>query len=73
MKCSRGTTKTPRDRIERIVNEAEKVLDTPEAVTYLDRLGMESACMAPKSFSDYVATDMVRQKKFLHMIGFVPQ
>lgn len=65
--------KTPRDRIERIAAEAKKVLDTPEAATYLDRLGMEPAYLSPKAFTDYVAEDMVRQKKFLDMIGFVPQ
>jgi tripartite-type tricarboxylate transporter receptor subunit TctC len=51
----------------------KKALDMPDAATYLDRLGMEPAYLAPKAFSDYVAEDMVRQKKFLDMIGFVPQ
>ena len=65
--------KTPRDRIERIAKEVQKALDSPEAVSFLDRLGMEPAYLPPKPFSDFVAEDMVRQKNFLNMIGFVPQ
>ena len=65
--------KTPKDRIERIAKEVQKALSTPEAVAYLDRLGMEPAYMASQPFAAYVESDIARQKKFLDLIGFKPQ
>jgi tripartite-type tricarboxylate transporter receptor subunit TctC len=65
--------KTPKERVDRLANEVEKALNTPETAKFLDTLGMEPSYMAPEPFARFVDMDIERQKKFLSWIGFIPQ
>jgi len=63
---------TPRDRIELLHREAEKALSGPDAVAFLDRLGLEPSVKNPDEFAKFISEDMARQKRFLEWIGLKP-
>jgi tripartite-type tricarboxylate transporter receptor subunit TctC len=63
---------TPRERVELLYRESAKALNTPEAIAFLDRLGMEPSVTSPAEFAKFVEMDIARQHRFLKWIGFQP-
>ena len=65
--------KTPREIVEKLNREAEKVLDTPKVRERLTALGVDPMIMSPAEFDAYVRKDIVASAALVKSADIKPE
>ncbi|GAP38377.1 tripartite tricarboxylate transporter substrate-binding protein [Piscinibacter sakaiensis] len=63
---------TPMDRVERLRDEAAKVMQDPAAAKQLETLGGSPVLSSPKEFRDLIARELPRWREFVREVGIQP-
>ncbi len=64
---------TPAGIVARLSMEIARIVVTPEATTFFDRIGLVAAPMSPAEFGDYIRAEIGRWREYVTVAGIEPQ